>query len=71
MNSKIARAPWTREQLGKLIERQDNPMMHEYTCAKCGKDLIPTPNGWACEGLVDQIQTCDYTQDWCLKADLD
>jgi hypothetical protein len=65
----ILKAPWTREQIANLETRQQREDMHEYACPKCGKSLIPTPGGWACDGLVSQDRTCDYEQDWCHKLD--
>lgn len=67
--AKILKAPWTRDQLDKLQKRQSRGDLHQYRCGKCGKGLIATPSGWACEGLVAQIKTCDYTQDWCYQSD--
>lgn len=68
--TKILKAPWSREQLRNLEARQQREDTHDYTCPKCHKELIPTPGGWACDGLVAQDQTCDYTQDWCLEVDV-
>lgn len=58
----IVRAPWTDEQVAALELRQDNEMLHEYTC-ECGHQLIPSNKGWWCE-------ECPYTQDWAHAYDL-
>ena len=60
-NMKKIYAPWTDEQLDFLIAWQSEGIMHPYTC-ECGKDLIPTDNGWVCEG-------CNYRQNWALFND--
>jgi len=59
--SRVVYAPWTDEQVAALERRQDNDMLHEYTC-NCGHQLIPSTNGWWCE-------ECPYTQNWCHKSD--
>ena len=56
-----SKAPWTVAQVDRLQERQRDLMKHPYTC-ECGKNLVPTVYGWACD--------CGYTQDWCHKMDL-
>lgn len=60
----LAVAPWTDQQVRKLIIRQANPHFHPYTC-ECGEELTPTTNGWYCE-----VNDCDYCQDWCLAQDV-
>jgi len=61
----MVKTPWSEENVTKLIARQQNPTMHEYTCggADCLGVLIPTTNGWKCPD-------CDYKQDWCHASDI-
>jgi len=63
-NPNLSYAPWTDEQVYRLEVRQSIDYMHPYTCVCGGGDLTPTMNGWVCK-------FCDYTQDWCLKSDVE
>lgn len=53
----ILYAPWTQEQLKNITSWQINPTLHPYTCL-CGKNLIPTNNGFVCV-------VCGRNQNWC------
>lgn len=57
----MTKAPWTEEQVQKLIEHQDSSMFHPYTCNRAFSEcevnegdyekdgsLIPTIEGWIC-----------------------
>jgi hypothetical protein len=61
---------WTEEQVAILVRRQAGDSgMHPYTCSggggPCsGVSLVPTVNGWACEG-------CGFTQTYVHSYDLD
>jgi hypothetical protein len=46
----LIHAPWTPEQVASLIAFQACPHFHPYTC-HCGRSLVPTPEGWRCEGV--------------------
>jgi hypothetical protein len=63
-------APWTDEEVHRLVLWQSCPWVHPYTCGYCREAdphfplrdehrLVPTNDGWRCP-------TCDMTQDWCL-----
>lgn len=52
---------WSKKQVKNLKKRQKANYLHSYTC-KCGKDLIPTVDGWKCN--------CGYTQNWAHESDL-
>jgi hypothetical protein len=53
----VVYAPWSKKQVDKLKEWQNNDLFHPYTCW-CGEDLIPKESGWVCK-------KCDHTQNWC------
>lgn len=63
----MRKAPWTPAEVDALNARQNNALMHPYTCGsgrrtdadhKDGEGiLVATPDGWACP-------YCDYRQDW-------
>jgi hypothetical protein len=52
-------SPWTVDQIACLKVRQDNVMLHPYTCGRDSQhgNLIPTRDGWTCPD-------CDYRQTW-------
>lgn len=58
----MKKAPWSKEVVNLLKEYQEQGLFHSYTC-ECGKNLIPTKEGWVCD--------CGYTQDWVLKSTID
>ena len=60
------KAPWTKEQVKALWERQFTRRFHPYTCGECGQTLVPRASGWFCSGLE-----CEYTQDWAHKEDME
>lgn len=65
INVRTFKAPWTEEQIKNLQKRQNNMLMHPYTCGNCSDTpLIPTKDGWICK-------KCDYTQNWAHKSDVD
>jgi len=55
----MIRAPFTPKQVEVLNEFQNSGVIHPFTCAECGRDLLATEQGWICSTLI-----CRYTQDW-------
>lgn len=45
---------WTEQQINNLKRRQNDPLLHPYTCPQCSEVLDPTVYGWVCKehGLV-------------------
>jgi hypothetical protein len=65
----ITRAPFTKEQIKKINQYQQEGRFHPYTCPDCvdekgrAKKLIANEEGLFC-------QTCDYKQDWVHSASI-
>jgi len=53
------KAPWTPLQVECLNRFQRAGFWHPFTCGKCSRDLVATPDGWRCPS-----NGCDYEQDW-------
>lgn len=69
MNLTTATAPFTDEQVGRLVAWQLSPFVHGFTCGNREDHawrmadyggLTPTKDGWVCEE-----PGCGFTQDWC------
>jgi len=63
-------APFTDEQVGRLVAWQRSPFVHGFTCPRRDTPqhawrmwdfggLTPTAHGWICEEMG-----CNYFQDW-------
>jgi hypothetical protein len=53
---KVAKAPWTDDQVRSLNDYQASGLFHPYTCGNCREDLVAMRDGWTC--------SCGYTQNW-------
>lgn len=58
-------SPWSQDEVENLNKRQNLPMLHPYTCGKCGRNLIAHISGWRCS-----VISCDYKQNWALEQDV-
>jgi ribosomal protein L37AE/L43A len=59
----MIKAPWTDKQVKALVLRQNQSMMHPYTCPKCSNDLTPTRIGWLCNNCRQIVQTWAHNED--------
>lgn len=57
-------APWNKIQIRSLNEFQDSGLMHPFTCAKCGSQLVAQSDGWVCSSENFPEGNCNYTQNW-------
>ena len=60
-------SPWTQQEVENLNARQKLTIMHPYTCAKCGTELVAKFNGWHCPN----VECNSEIQNWALRADVE